>query len=120
MPTNRPESMMMMSERAPVLYTCATIRRGRASAGTHCASRRPKKSAVAPRRRTPALRKPALVIGEQLRQKIRRRVMKRHRSIGAAGHELAHRRGITGAQLRRRTCGGDHAAGEQIAVVGDV
>ena len=53
-------------------------------------------------RRTPSSRMPlASRLRQQLRQVVRRRVVKGHRTLGAAGHELAHRRGVAGRAAAR-------------------
>src|SRR5512138_2256575 len=129
MPTNRPDTRMMMSESTPLKYISRMVRPKRRNAVPECSSVARKKRAAKPMRQIPwivpcprfsidrlsmrALQSEVLAVG-------RRRVVERDGAVGLAVHELVNVRQAGCADLVRRALGDDHAFRNEINVVHDL
>src|SRR6476659_3072079 len=129
MPTNRPETMMMMSESTPLKYTSLITRRKRLKLVPEEASTSHRKRAMVPARQTPSItlwpRRPSgrrISSTRASRQshvlRVRRRgVVERHRPVGLAVHELLNVRQLALADLVGRAFADDHAVGDEVEIV---
>src|SRR5512143_3502803 len=123
MPTNRPDTRMMMSESTPVKYISRMVNPKRRNAVPECSSIATKKRAAKPIRQTPwIVRFPRFSIAclSTLRSQLkvvdvgRRRIMERHRPVGFSVHELVHGRRPGGADFVSGALGHDHALRDEI------
>src|SRR5512139_2809496 len=128
MPTNRPDTRMMISDSTPVKYISRMVRPKRRNAVPECSSITPKKRAAKPMRHTlcivllPRFSIVCLSTESSQPQVVhvgRRRIMERHRAVGLAVHELVHVRQPGRADLGGGALGDDHAFRDEIHVVDD-
>src|SRR5690606_15083396 len=127
-PTNRPHTMMMTRDSAPALCTWWTTSRNRltSTVGEFMSSRR-KKICSAPKVRTNPLKMtyssrsmlPDLlgVTAEQLLGVVRCGIVKRHRPVGHAVHELPYHLGARVVQLVGTAGAGHLAVRDQVTTV---
>src|SRR6186713_8379 len=134
MPMNRPDTMMITSDRTPVKYTSRITRRKRLKLVPEDASTRPKKRAITPARQMPSITfAPSRASGRLTRSSIgapRREadvhrvgpgcVMERDGAVGLAVHELAHERILRDANLGRGSRRDDAPLGDEIEIVHDL
>src|SRR5512139_2556460 len=118
MPTNRPDTRMMISDSTPVKYISRMVRPKRRNAVPECSSITPKKRAAKPIRHTvcivllPRVSIVCLSTESSQPQVVhvgRPRIMKRHRNAGLPVKELVHVRQPTRADLSGDALGPDHA-----------
>src|SRR5258706_13562588 len=126
MPTNSPETMMMMSESTPLKYTSLITRRKRLKLVPEEASTSHRKRAMVPARQTPSItlwpRRPSGRRRSSTRasrkahvRRVRRRgVVERHPPVGLAVHELLHVLQLAPADLVGRALADDQARGDAV------